>query len=164
MACRCRQNKTKGITGNAETPVQVVSPEQLCDPNLPQCFMCALKHLSTAWILFEEYKNGYPSYIKHLVQSIHVSEQRVRTAFQLYMKAQAHMNMAACELVGNTADELSNELIQVANEIRDARLKLEASPLYIPPFARLLERIQKLRFSIPPNLPDTSDTSDKTKQ
>lgn len=164
MTCRCRQNKPKAITDSGDALAQVVSPEHLCDPDLPQCFMCALKHLSTAWILFEEYKNGYPSYIKHLVQSVHVSEQRVRTAFQLYMKAQAHMNMAACELVGNTVDELSNELIQVANEIRDARLKLEASPLYIPPFARLLERIQKLRFSIPPNLPDTSDTSDKTKQ
>ena len=163
MTCRCRKNSVKSTAVNSAVTA-VVSPEQLCDPNLAQCFMCALKHLSTAWILFEEYKNGYPSYIKHLVQSIHVSEQRVRTAFQLYMKAQAHMNMAACELVGNAADELSNELIQVANEIRDARLKLEESPLYIPPFAQLLERIQKLRFSLPPNLPDTSDTSDKTKQ
>ena len=163
MTCRCRKNSVKSTAVNSAV-TSVVSPEQLCDPDLPQCFMCALKHLSTAWILFEEYKNGYPSYIKHLVQSIHVSEQRVRTAFQLYMKAQAHMNMAACELVGNAADELSNELIQVANEIRDARLKLEASPLYIPPFAHLLARIQKLRFTVPPNLPDTSDTSDKTKQ
>ena len=163
MTCRCRKNSVKSTAVNSAATA-VVSPEQLCDPDLPQCFMCALKHLSTAWILFEEYKNGYPSYIKHLVQSIHVSEQRVRTAFQLYMKAQAHMNMAACELVGNAADELSNELIQVANEIRDARLKLEASPLYIPPFAHLLARIQKLRFTVPPNLPDTSDTSDKTKQ
>lgn len=160
MTCRCRKNSVKSTAVNSAATA-VVSPEQLCDPDLPQCFMCALKHLSTAWILFEEYKNGYPSYIKHLVQSIHVSEQRVRTAFQLYIKAQAHMNMAACELVGNAADELSNEIIQVANEIRDARLKLEASPLYIPKFSELLERIQKLRFTVPSNLPDTYDISDK---
>lgn len=161
MACRCKKGKTVPVL-RLQEPAAELKAEFLCDPDLPQCFLCALKHLSTAWVLFEEYQNGYPSYIKHLMQSLKVSEDKVRRAFLLYMKVQGHLNMAACELVGNPPEQLSTEILQVADKIREARLQLEEFPLYTPDFPGLLTAVQKLKATATASHATAVETSDKT--
>ena len=115
---------------------------------LPQCYMCAKKHLSRAQIYFEELHTGYDDRIKLLMHSMRVAEAEVRKAFSLYYKAQAHMDMSAGELLGSDPGaSISSEHVKVANDIRSERLKLQDDPLYVPDFDRLLLDIQLLQYS-----------------
>lgn len=115
--------------------------------NLPQCYMCAKKHLSRAQIYFEEYHTGYPTRIKLLTHSMQVAEAEISKAYKACYKALAHMDMAAGELLGNEADKITAEQLSIANAIRGERLKLQDDPMYIPDFESLMIRIQALQYS-----------------
>jgi hypothetical protein len=117
--------------------------------DLPQCYLCAKKHLSRAQIYFEEFHTGYPERIKLLVQSMAVAEGEVRKAFVLYCRTLAHMDMAAGEFLGNTMSGslLNNAHIEAANAIREERLKFQDDTLYVPDFDQLLVSIQQLQYS-----------------
>ena len=115
--------------------------------DLPQCYMCAKKHLSRAQIYFEEYHTGYPTRTKLLTHSMQVAEDAIGKAYKQCYKALAHMDMAAGELLGNEADKITSEQLAIANAIRSERLKLQDDPLYIPDFEGLMVRLQALQYS-----------------
>lgn len=163
MACRCQTHTIKNSseaspvrsfpTSSIEhSPRTTVSSEL----PLPRCFLCAMKHLMRAKILFEEYHTGYPSYIKIMMSTLTVAEGRVRTAFLLYQQIQAHLDMSASELIGQS-DPLSDDIVRVANEIRDARIQLNTAPLFVPKFDDLCIQLQLLKIRTE-SLPDTADT------
>ncbi len=116
---------------------------------LPQCYLCAKKHLSRAQIYFEEYHTGYPDRIRLMVQSMRVAESEINKAFQLYCKVLAHMDMSAGEFLGHTAEGVTIDKahIATASRIREERIKLQDDPLYVPEFGKLLTDIQLLQYA-----------------
>lgn len=123
--------------------------KEALEVDLTSCYECAKKHISRAQILFEEYHTGYPDHIKNLMNSMRVAESEINKAFQLWQKVQAHLDMASAEFLGNdtTAETMQRAHIQLANDIRDVRLKLAQNPLYIPKFDALLTRVQQFEYT-----------------
>lgn len=164
MSCRCHTNKTSSeapaLQNGSSSPLKSPDKPVSSELPLPRCFLCAMKHLMRAKILFEEYYTGYPSYIKLMMNTLAVAEGKVRSAFLLYQQVQAHLDMSASELIGHT-DPLSDEIIQVANEIRDARIRLNTAPLFVPNFDTLCIRLQTLKIKTEA-LPETADTPAST--
>lgn len=117
---------------------------------LKNCYLCTKKHLARAQEFFQEYHTGYPDYIKNLVHSVKVAEDRVRAAFLWYQKAMAQMNMAEGELVGKDANGLTmrEEHLSLANRIRTERLKLSDDPMHIPDFDQLLVDVNILQYRV----------------
>lgn len=164
MACRCHNTTTNKNSSEAlvsqhgsSSPLKTSYSEPVSSElPLPRCFLCAMKHLMRARILFEEYYTGYPSYMKLLMESMTVAEGQVRDAFLLYQQVQAHLDMSASELIGH-ADPLSDDIIGVANKIRDVRIQLNTSPLFVPDFDDLCTQLQLLKIKTK-TLPDNADT------
>lgn len=127
-----------------------LSAEQAAEEiNLEQCYLCAKKHVGRAQIFFEEYHTGYDDRVKRLIESLQVSEGKVKEAFLLKEKIQAHLDMASGELLGNGSEGSYSDdsHVATANAIRDERLKLQDDPMYIPKFSELLESIHKLQYA-----------------
>lgn len=112
------------------------------------CYECVKKHIGRAQAFFEEYHTGYSVHIKNLMNSLKVAEEEVQRAFLLWQKTQAQLDMASGELLGNDLNEdtMSRDHIQLANDIRAARLRLNQDPLYVPNFDVMLLRVQLLEF------------------
>lgn len=111
------------------------------------CYLCAKKHVGRAHIFFEEYHMGYPDRIKSMVDTLFDAEGDVASAFKKWQAVQNHLDMAAGELIGTDFDgkELKEEHIELAERIREERLKLEDNPLYKPNFDDLKIRIHLLQ-------------------
>lgn len=127
----------------AERDIEVVSAAKQMD--LSQCYLCAKKHIVAAKILFREYHTGYPNHIKNLINSLKVSERMVRDAFIKWQDIMGEMNMGEAELLGN--EDMDDKHIELANKIRDERIKLSDDPLYVPKFNDLLVAIHELQFT-----------------
>lgn len=141
MACNCKKRTEKNMTHNIDSEV-VAHAKQM---NLTQCYLCAKKHIVAAKILFREYHTGYPNHIKNLINSLKVSEDAVREAFIKWQDIMGEMNMGEAELLGN--EEMDSKHIEMANKIRDERIKLSDDPLYVPKFNYLLVEIHKLQMT-----------------
>lgn len=165
MSCSCKKRKSsiKVKVKAEDKPVEAsqpaaepVSEEELnvvvseaLDVDLPQCYLCAKKHLGEAWVYFEELHTGYPDRKIILVESFRVAEDAVRGAFILWQKVLMHLAMAGAELIGRRGEieeELLSQHVEVANKIRDERIKLQDNPLYVPKFDDLLVEVQKLQY------------------
>jgi len=85
--------------------------EDSCKSNIKRdpCIMCALKHLSQAWVIFKETKKGYDHF---------------------YWLVQGHMAEAE--------DELVSEHREQANKIRDQRIAYQMDNEYKVPFKDLV--------------------------
>lgn len=144
MACRCNKRRTAVMNDIEDTgEVKYIPvPVDYTEFDLKSCYLCALKHVARAQAYFEEYHNGYPSYIKHITTELIRGESDVRAAFLLRMKVQAQLDMAAGELIGNCGEEVTSAILRVASRIREERVKLEDNPLYAPKFGELLVGIQ----------------------
>ena len=160
MSCNCTKNKmTKTAakqskdspkTTAVEESKESVVVEEAFDIDLPQCYLCAKKHIGQAMIYWEEFHTGYPERTRRLVESLRVAEHAVRNAFVAWQKALAHLAMAGAELIGrhgDLQDYLLPEHIRVANLIRDERVKLQDNPTYSPDFEKLLVEIQLLQYA-----------------
>lgn len=114
---------------------------------LPSCYLCAKKHLGRAQAFFEEYKMGYPERIKSLVDTFFEMGSEIDKAFTLWQRIQNQMDMASGELIGADFDgkELPEAHVQLAEELREERLKLEENPLYKPRFDILRTKIHLLQ-------------------
>lgn len=112
---------------------------------LGQCYLCAKKHIVAAKILFREYHTGYPNHIKNLINSLKVSEDAVREAFIKWQDIMGEMNMGEAELLGN--EDMDDKHIELANKIRDERIKLSDDPLYVPKFNDLLVAVHTLQMA-----------------
>lgn len=158
MACACKKNKTKMTTDLSN--VVVLPPSSLATSSpepavieaksigLPQCYLCAKKHVGRAQQFFEEYHTGYDNRVKLLTDSLRVSEHMVRKAFLLRQKTQSQLDMAAGELLGgDETQKLDDKHIEIANKIRKERLGIQDDPLYVPDFDQLLVDIQLLQFT-----------------
>jgi len=77
---------------------------------LPSCLLCAVKHVCRAKILRGETFLGYPHH---------------------FFDALAELSMAETELV--------DEFLELANEIREERLKLQANAAYVVPWNDLCD-------------------------
>lgn len=128
---------------------QLASAEATDGISLPQCYLCAKKHISRAQLYFEEYHTGYPERLKILIQSLRVAEAKINEAFQKYCKTLSHLDMAAGELLGNNAHgtTIDKKHVDLANSIREERLKFQDDPLYVPDFEKLLTETQLLQYA-----------------
>lgn len=123
--------------------------------NLPSCFDCAIKHISRAKTLFEEFLTGYPSHEKMMFNELDKGNTALEKAYLVYLDSMAHIDMASCELVGNLLNLPRNwqiEMIELANEIRAQRLLYQDDPTKIPDFDGLRLKIKKLQIKTAENL------------
>lgn len=116
---------------------------------LDQCYLCAKKHIGRAQIFFEEYHTGYDDRVKRLIDSLQLSEDAVKQAFLLKERVQAHLDMASGELLGKPTEGYTTNKshVDVANMIREERLKLQDDPTYSPRFSDMLEQVHLLQYS-----------------
>jgi hypothetical protein len=161
MACGCRKNKDQALsvvannTAKTETNTKTLKElkrelsavSESLEIDLPQCYLCAKKHIGRAQQFFEEYHNGYPDHIRQLVDSMFEATSEVYRAFQLWEKTRSQMDMSAGELLGNSigGKTFNQAHVSLAAEIREERLKLEQNPLYVPDFDRLKYKIHVLQ-------------------
>lgn len=122
--------------------------------SLPQCYLCAKKHVERAREFFEEYHTGYPDYIKNLIESARAAEQDVMRAFLLWQRVMGQLNMGEGELLGRDPSILAmrKEHVELANKIRNERIKLSDDPLYSPDFDSLLVEIHLLQHKVMDNV------------
>lgn len=133
----------------AEEDVALAVTEAL-DVDLPQCYLCAKKHIGEAWVYFEELHTGYPDRLIRLVESFRVAEEEVGKAYILWQRILAHLAMAGAELIGRRGEldtTLLEQHIAVANYIRNERINLQDNPLHVPDFEKMLIEVQKLQYA-----------------
>lgn len=127
-----------------------ISITEAVEADLPQCYLCAKKHLQRAKKNFEEYHTGYPDHVKNLIFSTRVAEDNIKEAFIKWMDIQGDLDMAACELLGHelNPEHVAESHINIANAIRDVRLAIQDDPLYCPDFDKLLIDIHILQYTL----------------
>lgn len=161
MGCGCKKNKAQAfqqvfnntvksndnIKTLKELRDEMSAVSEALEIDLPQCYLCAKKHIGRAQQFFEEYHTGYPDHIKQLVDSTFEAESEIYKAFQKWEKARSQMDMSAGELLGNSlgGSTMSADHVKLASRIREERLKLEQNPLYIPDFDKLKYEIHMLQ-------------------
>ena len=140
MGCNCRKQRNANKVPDSITEAK--------DIDLPRCYECAKKHLSRAKEEFKEYHTGYPQHVKNLIQSSRAAESDIRGACLKWMEIQAQLDMSSGELLGRDVNgsELHTEHIQLANKIREERIKFNDNPFYIPQFDELLLSIHVLEY------------------
>jgi hypothetical protein len=117
--------------------------------NLDNCFDCTLKHLSRAKILHEEFLTGYPDHKKLMFNELTEGNKDLEQAYLIYMDSIAQLDMASCELVGDMSklpEEWGIEMIELANEIRNARLLFQDDPTRAPDFDALRIAVKRLQI------------------
>lgn len=143
------------VAGDNTLPVNtsnkhVNTLQDAAEIGLEQCYLCAKKHVERAKDFFEEYHTKYPSHIKNLIESARVAEIDVRRAFLVWQRIMGQMNMGEGELLGKDLNALTmrKEHIDLANKIREERIKLSDDPLYSPDFDTLLVEIHLLQHKV----------------
>lgn len=148
MSCtNCRKSALSRSAVRVAERLHSESAEFRKSVNLAQCYLCAKKHIVAAKTLFREYHTGYSDHLKNLIDSLRVAEDNVREAFIKWQDIMGELNMAEAELLGGSDEYMDPEHIEVANLIRDERIRLSDDTLYKPDFDELLVRVQLLQFS-----------------
>lgn len=145
MSCRnCNRSKAQSSVHRSKS----AAAQEALAIGLPQCYECARKHLSRAKEEFKEFHTGYPTHIKNLILSMRVAETEVRKAYLAWCEIQAQLDMGAGELLGTDANgvHMWDTHVDLANAIRNERVKLSADPLYVPNFDELLVRLQVITY------------------
>lgn len=117
--------------------------------NLTNCFDCAVKHIGRAKILHEEFLTGYPDHKPISYDELAKGNKALEQAYLIYLDSISQLDMASCELVGKLVDlpnEWAVEMIELANEIRAARLLYQDDSTKIPDFDELRLKIKKLQI------------------
>ena len=94
------------------------------------CLNCARKHLAQAAILRDEMFMGYPEHMELSFDHMDSAEGEIRDRLLKYWRSMGHMAEASDETIGKYYD--------LANAIRDERLKFQEDPNYKPLFDKLI--------------------------
>ena len=115
---------------------------------LDACFECAKKHLTRAKILYEEFLQGYPNHEPMMFNEFTTTNRVLEEAYAYYWDSLGQLDMASAELVGdftNLPGTYQAELIELANEIRIARITYQEDLTKVPDWNKLRIDIQKLQ-------------------
>ena len=115
---------------------------------LSHCFDCCKKHLSRAKILFEEWHQQYPEHGTMMYNEFTEANRVIEEGYTLFWDSLGQLDMASSELVGNIMqlDEgFRIQIINLANEIRKARILFQQNSNNIPDFDKLRLNVQKLQ-------------------
>lgn len=118
---------------------------------LSHCFECCKKHLSRAKILFEEWHQKYPEHGTIMYNEFIEANRDIEEGYTMFWDSLGQLDMASGELVGNIMeiDEgFRVEIINLANEIRAARILFQEDSNQVPDFAKLRLDVQKLQNKI----------------
>jgi hypothetical protein len=118
---------------------------------LNNCFECTKKHIGRAKAFYEEFKLGYPDHEPLMFTELIKSNKALEEAFMYYSDSLAQLDMASCELVGDMSDLAEGyqvKIIELANEIRSARLLYQEDPTKVPNWDKLRLNVQKLQNKI----------------
>lgn len=115
---------------------------------LSHCFDCTKKHLSRAKILFEEWHQKYPEHGTMMYNQFIEANRDIEEGYTIFWDSLGQLDMASSELVGNIMqlDEgFRIEIINLANEIRKARILFQEDSNQVPDFDHLRLNVQKLQ-------------------
>lgn len=115
---------------------------------LSHCFDCCKKHLSRAKILFEEWHQQYPEHGTMMYKEFTEANKVIEEGYTMFWDSLGQLDMASSELVGNVMeiDEgFRIEIINLANEIRKARILFQEDSNNVPDFAGLRIKVQKMQ-------------------
>jgi len=119
--------------------------------NLGNCFECTIKHIGRAKILYEEFLTGYPDHKDISFNELDKGAKDLEQAYITYLDSMSQLDMASNELIGNIVDLPKNwvtSMIDLANEIRAARLLCQENPNMKPNFDELRIKVKKLEISV----------------
>ena len=120
---------------------------------LLNCFDCCKKHLSRAKILCEEWLQNYPEHGTLMFNEFTEANKVLEEAYMYYWDSLGQLDMASTELVG-TINSISLdsswaiEIINIANELRQARILFQENTNNIPDWNKLRVDVQKLQNKI----------------
>lgn len=115
---------------------------------LSHCFDCCKKHLSRAKILFEEWHQQYPEHGTMMYNQFTEANKVVEEGYTMFWDSLGQLDMASSELVGNIMQldqSFRIQIINLANEIRKARILFQEDSNNVPDFATLRLNVQKLQ-------------------
>lgn len=115
---------------------------------LSHCCDCTKKHLSRAKILFEEWHQKYPEHGTMMYNQFIEANRDIEQGYILFWDSLGQLDMASSELVGNIMqlDEgFRIQIINLANEIRKARILFQQNSNNVPNFDHLRIEVQKLQ-------------------
>lgn len=115
---------------------------------LSHCFDCCKKHLSRAKVLFEEWHQKYPEHGTMMYNQFTEANRDIEQGYTMFWDSLGQLDMASGELVGNMM-ELNQgfriQIINLANQIRKARILFQEDSNNVPDFADLRIKVQKLQ-------------------
>lgn len=115
---------------------------------LTNCFECAKKHITRAKILFEEWHQKYPEHGSIMYNQFTEANRDIEQGYLLFWDSIGQLDMASSELIGQLIglnQDFSIQIINLANDIRKARILFQQNSNNIPDFAKLRLNIQKLQ-------------------
>ena len=114
---------------------------------LTNCFQCAKKHIVRAKTLYGELYLGYPKHIQLMFNQFTEANKVIEQAYVLYWDILGQLDMSSSQLVGQLIDLPSccrEQIIELANKIRTARINYQENVQNIPDWNKLLIEIQLL--------------------
>jgi hypothetical protein len=120
---------------------------------LINCFDCCKKHLSRAKILCEEWLQNYPEHGTLMFNEFTEANKVLEEAYSYYWDSLGQLDMASTELIGtinsiNLNTSWAIEMINLANELRKARILFQEDTNNIPNWNQLRVDVQKLQNKI----------------
>lgn len=149
--------KIASVGNFADFDIEWIKPDEIIGlgndliDGLMNCFDCVKKHIGRAKIFYEEFQQGYPNHEPLMFTELIKSNKALEEAFMYYSDSLAQLDMASCELVGDMSDLEEGyqvKIIELANEIRSARLLYQEDPTKVPNWDKLRLSVQKLQNKI----------------
>jgi hypothetical protein len=149
--------KIASVGNFANFDIEWIKPDEMIGlgndliDGLMNCFDCVKKHIGRAKAFYEEFQQGYPNHEPLMFTELIKSNKALEEAFMYYSDSLAQLDMASCELVGDMSDLAEGyqvKIIELANEIRSARLLYQEDPTKVPNWDKLRLNVQKLQNKI----------------
>ena len=149
--------KIASVGSFADFDIEWIKPDEIIGlgndliDGLMNCFDCVKKHIGRAKAFYEEFQQGYPNHEPLMFTELIKSNKALEEAFMYYSDSLAQLDMASCELVGDMSDLAEGyqvQIIELANEIRAARLLYQEDPTKVPNWDKLRLNVQKIQNKI----------------
>lgn len=118
---------------------------------LSNCFDCCKKHLSRAKALFEEWHQKYPTHGTLMYNQFTEANKDIEEGYIIFWDSLGQLDMASEQLVGSLYGLFQGyqiNIINLANEIRKARILFQQNSNNVPNFDQLRIEVQKLQNKI----------------
>ena len=96
--------------------------------------------------------NGYPDHSILMYNEFTEANQTIEEGLVLFWDSLSQLDMASCELLGNSFGMYSStiqvELIELANKIRSARILFQDDDTKVPNWNSLLIEVQRLQNKV----------------